>query len=128
MRHIVKILILSTILTGTMSSAIWGQVYSGVVKVDTVEAVPGEHVAVPVRLSNSDAPISGLTVPLKFSSPDLTVDSISFEGSILPSDFDGHVVVDNVSGEIGISYVAKFDIQAFQKAREICAAYLLIHY
>lgn len=108
MRHLPKFLIMLAILACTLPSAASSQAYSGLVSVDAVEAEPGEHIGVPIRLSNNDIPLSGLTVPLKFSSPDLTVDSVSFTGSILPSDFDGQVVVDNVSREIKISYLPHF--------------------
>ena len=108
MRHLPKFPIMLAILVCTLPSTASSQAYSGVISVDTVEAEPGEHIGVPVRLSNNDAPISGLTVPLKFSNPDLTVDSVSFVGSILPSDFNGHVVVDNVSRELKISYLPRF--------------------
>jgi hypothetical protein len=108
MRHLLKLLIMLAILACTFPSAALGQAYSGVISVDAVEAVPGEQIGVPVRLSNNDVPLSGLTVPLKFSSSDLIVDSVSFAGSILSSDFDDNVVVDNVSHEIIISYLPDF--------------------
>ncbi len=108
MRHLLKFPIMLAILAFTLPSAALSQAYSGIISVDAVEAEPGEHIGVPVRLSNNDVPLSGLTVPLKFSSSDLTIDSVSFVGSILPSDFDGHVVVDNVSLEIKISYLPHF--------------------
>ncbi|HWR84024.1 MAG TPA: T9SS type A sorting domain-containing protein [Candidatus Deferrimicrobium sp.] len=79
-----------------------GQAYTGKVSIDTVQALAGEHVAVPVRLSNSNQPISALTVPLKFSTSALTVDSVSFSGSILPAEFYGQWQVDNASREIRI--------------------------
>jgi hypothetical protein len=108
MRYPPKFPMILAILACTLPSTTFSQAYSGIVSVDAVEAEPGEHIGVPVRLSNNDVPLSGLVVPLKFSSPDLTVDSVSFAGSILPSDFDGHVIVDNVSHEIKISYLPHF--------------------
>ena len=108
MRHLPKFPIMLAILTCTLPSAASSQAYSGVISVDAVEAEPGEHIGVPVRLSSNDVPLSGLTVPLKFSSPDLTIDSVSFAGSILPLDFNGHVVVNNFFHEIKISYLPHF--------------------
>lgn len=108
MRQQAKFLIALTILAGILLPSASTLAYSGVVSVDTVEAVPGEHIGVPVRLSNNDEPISGLIIPLKFSSPYLSVDSVSFAGSILPPDFSGYVAVDNVSREIKISYIPYF--------------------
>jgi len=108
MRYLPKFLIMLAIMVCTLPLAASSQAYSDVVSVDAVEAEPGEHIGVPVRLSSNDVPLSGLTVPLKISSPDLTVDSVSFTGSILPSDFDGHVIVDNISRELKISYLPHF--------------------
>ncbi len=61
--------------------------YSGLISIDTVEAEAGDHVAVPIRLSNSDEPISGLTVPVQVGGPHATIDSVSFVGSLLPANF-----------------------------------------
>ncbi len=108
MRYLSKFHVLLAILVFALSSAASGQAYSGIVSVDVVEAEPGEHIGVPVRLSNNDVSLSGLTIPLKFSGSDLTVDSVSFAGSILSLGFDGHVVVDNISREIKISYLPHF--------------------
>jgi len=108
MRYIPKSAILKTIMVVTLILPTSIQAYSGVISVDTVEAVPNGHIGIPIRLSNNDEPISGLTIPLKFSSQLLTVDSVSFVGSMLPLDFDGHVVIDNFAHEIKISYIAKF--------------------
>ncbi len=84
--------------------------YSGVISIDTVEAMPGTQVKVPVRLSNNDEPISGLAIPLKYSSPYLSVDSISFVGSILPSNFEGKAFSTNIYNidTIRILYIADF--------------------
>lgn len=65
--------------------------WSAMVALDTVSAAPGDHVAVPIRLINNDALCSGIYVPLRLESPHLTVDSVSFAGSIMTSDFTGMV-------------------------------------
>ena len=70
--------------TGISSSA-WS--YSGIVSVDTIQAEAGDHVAIPIRLSNNDESISALSVPLHIGSPYATIDSVSFVGSLLPDDF-----------------------------------------
>ncbi|MFQ6009182.1 MAG: cohesin domain-containing protein, partial [Candidatus Zixiibacteriota bacterium] len=100
--HIIFALVLTVFLLPASTLA-----YSGVISVDTVEALPGEQVEVAVRLSNNDKPISALTIPLKYSSPYLSVDSISLVGSILPSDFSGMRYYTNiyVIDTIRISYI-----------------------
>ena len=65
--------------------------WSASVRVDTVTAAPGDQVAVPVRLVNNDLEISGLYVPLRLTSPYLSLDSVSFAGSIMTADFSGLV-------------------------------------
>ncbi len=68
-----------------------GADWSAIVSVDTVIAHPGDHIAVPIRLSNNDQAFSALYVPLQFFSPALNVDSVSFTGSIMTADFSGLV-------------------------------------
>ncbi|MBU8933824.1 MAG: T9SS type A sorting domain-containing protein [candidate division Zixibacteria bacterium] len=72
------------VVTGA-SSSVWA--YSGVISIDTVEAEAGDHIAVPIRLSNNDEPISAVRIPLQVVGPGLLFDSVSIVGSILPSDF-----------------------------------------
>ncbi|HOD66044.1 MAG TPA: T9SS type A sorting domain-containing protein [candidate division Zixibacteria bacterium] len=59
------------------------------VTLDTVAARPGQHVAVPIRLSNNDQVSTGIYIPLRLASSSLTVDSVSFVGSIMTADFTG---------------------------------------
>ncbi len=63
--------------------------WSAVVSVDSVIAHPGDQVAVPIRISNSDTPFASLYVPLQFFSPYIQLDSVSFAGSIMTPDFTG---------------------------------------
>ncbi|MBU0984841.1 MAG: T9SS type A sorting domain-containing protein [candidate division Zixibacteria bacterium] len=70
--------------------------YTGVVSIDSVEAQPNESFGVPIRLANSNIDISAVTIPLKFPSPYLTLDSVSLEGSLWSSDFTAYAAIDNV--------------------------------
>jgi hypothetical protein len=87
-----------------MGSA-WGQfVPSGtIVSIDTVTAEPGSSFAVNVRMSNNGLDIAGLQIPLKFTSPYLTVDSVSFVGSVKPPSSQAVVSVDNTADTLSIS-------------------------
>ncbi len=107
MRYLQKFMAALAIVACTLLSTASAQTYSGIVSVDTVEATAGGQIGVPVRLSNNNMPISGLVVPLKFSSPYLTADSVSFVGSMLPADFAGHRHIDAANSTIKILYMAK---------------------
>ena len=63
------------------------QGYAGIISVDSAVVQRGEHFSLPVRLSNNDKDISGLVIPLHYSGTALTVDSVSFVGSLLDSNF-----------------------------------------
>jgi len=94
-------------LLGAFPAISYGQ-YTGVVSVDRVTASPGDQVAVPVRIANNNLAFAGLTVPLRFPSQFLTVDSISFDGSIITSDFTELSSFDNTAGTAKILYIVKF--------------------
>ncbi len=90
------------------AAAVQADPYTGIVKVDSVEAVAGTTISVPVRLENSNVPFSALTVPLKYSHPYLTLDSVSFVGSMLPNNWSGALANDPSAKTIKISYVPEF--------------------
>jgi len=69
--------------------------YPGVVTVDSVTALAGESVSVPIRLHDNNVGISAMSIPLKFSSPYVTLDSVSWTGSVWGSSFAGYSVIDN---------------------------------
>jgi hypothetical protein len=82
--------------------------YSGVVTCDSVEASPGSQVVMNVRLANNDKAVSGLTIPLAYSSPYLTVDSVSFVGTLKPAETSGVSYVDEAERTLRISYIPDF--------------------
>jgi len=86
MKNSLTLILLMTILMGAVGVQS-AQAYAGVVSVDTVEGEAGQQVMVPIRLSNNNEAISAITIPLWQSNPYITVDSISFVGSILPNNF-----------------------------------------
>ena len=77
--------------------------YHGIVSIDSVQAHPGESFGVKIWLTNNEISISAITVPLKFNSPDLTLDSVSLNGSIWTQDFSGFYMIDNLSQEVRIT-------------------------
>ncbi|MCP4685713.1 MAG: T9SS type A sorting domain-containing protein [bacterium] len=77
--------------------------YAGVVTVDSVTALPGESVGVPIWLRGNDVGISAMSIPLKFASPYVTVDSISLSSAVWGASFAGYSVIDNDQQTVSIT-------------------------
>lgn len=71
--------------------------YPGVVMVDSAKAKPLETVSVKVWLRNNDVDISAMTLPLKFSSTALRLDSVSLQNSVWNQGFAGYYFIDNAA-------------------------------
>ncbi|UCC44136.1 MAG: T9SS type A sorting domain-containing protein [Candidatus Zixiibacteriota bacterium] len=82
--------VIALTMTTTASSYAQGVPISAAVSVDTVEATPGGHAAVKVRLDNNTYELGAIEVPLKFGA-DLTLDSVSFVGSLLKDGFSSYL-------------------------------------
>jgi hypothetical protein len=97
--------------------------YNGVVSVDTVEAAPGDQAVVSVRLANNNIAIAGLTIPLQYSSAYLTVDSVSFVGTLKPDNITGAGYIDEAHGLLRVSYTPGIfeDPPTFSNAQGILA-------
>lgn len=78
------------------------------ISVDTVQAQPGNSLVMAVRLSGNSIGIAGLSIPLRYASTHLTLDSVSFVGTLLPSDFTGSELVDQSAGTVHILYIPPF--------------------
>lgn len=77
--------------------------YPGVVTVDTASAEPLESVAVKVWLHDNNISVSAMTLPLKFSSPSLRLDSVSLQNSVWNQDFAGYYSIDNAARKMRIT-------------------------
>jgi len=95
MTKALTILIASILVVSVAVPAVAQGEYPGVVTIDSVEAGPSESVAVKIWLRDNDIAVSAMTLPLKFSSPALTLDSVSLNNSVWTSDFAGYFVIDN---------------------------------
>ena len=71
--------------------------YPGIVTVDSASAEPLESVAVKVWLRNNNIAVSAITLPLKFSSTALRLDSVSLQNSVWDQDFAGYYAIDNTA-------------------------------
>lgn len=103
MRVLPKLFILGAIFFAFCASA-WGLPYNGEVTVGSAVAAPGEQAAIPVSLSNNDIGIASLTVPIKFSSSAIEVDSISFAGTLLKAGMNPLVDIDNDARFVRFTY------------------------
>lgn len=78
---------------------------SATVRVDSVEAAPGESFGVGIWLTNNTDNISALTIPLRYNNPYLTLDSVSFAGTILTKGFSGVTDLNPAGQSLRISYI-----------------------
>lgn len=83
-------------------------VYTGVVTVDSVTAHPGDNFSVPVRMKNNNAALAAMFIPLKFMRSGLVYDSISLDGTDLPSDFGAQAGFEPLAGILRIMIIASF--------------------
>lgn len=90
------------------TAAVQAQTYTGIVKVDSIEAVAGTSFSVAVRLQNNNIPFSMITVPLRYNHPYLTLDSVSFVGTMLPNNWSEAVDHNASEKTVKISYVPEF--------------------
>ncbi len=100
-----RFLIIALLLAvGTVGSAFGQFVPSGTqISIDTVNAEPGASFSVSVRMQNNALNIAGLQIPLRFTSPYLTADSVSFAGSVKPSASQAIASIDNLADTLTIS-------------------------
>lgn len=84
---------------------------AAMIVVDTVDARPGDHFGLKVRLSDNTQPLAGMTLPLHFDNPFLTLDSVSFVNSILSGSIGGITLIDNIEQTVLISYIP--DVSTF---------------
>ncbi len=109
MKKIITTLAMFAALSVVISSTAISQTsYTGVISLDSVQAMPGEHIGVPVWLHDNNFPFSGLIIPLKFSGTDIVADSISFAGTMVGPDFDMYDYIDTLEQVIKISFFPKF--------------------
>ncbi len=79
--------------------------FTGEVSVGSVTAGPGQQAVVPVYLAHNNIGIMAMNVPLKYSSADLRVDSVSFVGTLLRPNMSGLSQIKNSSGFVQFTYV-----------------------
>lgn len=98
-----------------------------VIMVDTIDCAPGEAFALTIRMENSIVPFAGLQLPLRFDSPYVTIDSVSFVGSVKPSGTTGRAEIDETSDTLGITYYPVFGPTPFATVTESAGILATIH-
>ncbi|HOP07756.1 MAG TPA: T9SS type A sorting domain-containing protein [candidate division Zixibacteria bacterium] len=83
--------------------------FNGVISIDTVVVQAGDHFGVPVRITNNNLEIAGLQIPIQFESSYLTVDSISYVGSLKPTTMSTAEHIDNNSDTLSFVYYPNID-------------------
>jgi len=71
--------------------------YGGVITVESGEVRAGESVSLPVTLSSNDVGVCAILLPIKYSSADLALDSISLVGTVWTDDFTCSFGIDNAA-------------------------------
>ncbi|MFH1686462.1 MAG: T9SS type A sorting domain-containing protein [bacterium] len=107
----------------------WSQMVptSARIMVDTVECVPGEMFALTIRLESSVVPFAGLQLPLKFASDFVTIDSVSFGGSLKPAGTTGRAEIDVATDTMAITYYPAFGPTPFAVVSEAAGTLATIH-
>jgi len=78
---------------------------SATVRIDSVEASPGESFSVGLWMTDNTDDLSAMTIPLRYTNPFLTLDSVSFFGTILTNGFKGVIDLNPDGQSLRISYI-----------------------
>lgn len=108
-RQMLPILIAILLVQPSLAAAQFSS-FAGTVMVDMVEVYPGASFEVNVRLVGNDMAIAGMQLPLKFSSPHLTLDSVSYATSIKPAGMDASSLINPVSDTLSINYYPNYNV------------------
>jgi len=90
MRKIIAV-VLSLVAVFAISGFAQGIPINSQISVDMVDASPGSHFGVRILMANNSLEIGALQIPLKWVSTSLTLDSVSFVGSLKTADFTGTI-------------------------------------
>jgi hypothetical protein len=104
MTRLPKLYILGATLFAFCAAAMGDPAYTGQVSVGSASVNPGGHTVVPVYLHNNNAPLMALTIPLKYNSAAVRVDSISFGGTLLKPNMMPLIRIVNDSQKVQFTY------------------------
>jgi hypothetical protein len=92
------------------------------IHVGTVQAAPGSHAVIPVTLAGNTIRIMAATIPLELSSAAVTVDSVSFAGSLLKTGMMSMVSIDNTAHTVRFSFFPSSGSPAIAEADGLLAS------
>jgi hypothetical protein len=92
-RLITAIGLVLAVMCGIVSTAD-GADYTGIISIDSVDVRPGQSIGVAVWLRHNNIPISAMALPIQFSNPDLTLDSISLKQTVWTGEFTAYANID----------------------------------
>lgn len=101
--------------------------YNGIVSVDTALVLPDNQAVVTVSLSNNDIDFAACTIPLRYNSADLTVDSVSFVGSLMVEGMSGAYYVEAEARIVQISYLPEIPVSNTISSSEGVLARVYFH-
>lgn len=108
MRNLLMLALMALVLTALPAAAVTP--YPGTVAVDSIDAEPGNNVMLGVYISGGEVNISGLRVPLKYNASLMTIDSISYVGSIISASIYALDDINNGSGTVSILFYPEFTL------------------
>lgn len=94
---------------------------STAITIESVNARPGEQIVVPVYMNSNDIDIAALTIPLKYNSFDVYVDSISFIGSLVQPNMAALSYINNNEQEFSFTYVPSSGIPLIREEAGLLA-------
>jgi Secretion system C-terminal sorting domain/Cohesin domain len=108
MRNLLMLTMLALALTALPAAAV--PPYPGTVSIDSVDAIPGEQITLGVYLTGGEVNISALRIPLKYNASLMTIDSISYVGSFIPSEILTLDDIDNGAGTVNILFSPELSV------------------
>ncbi|MEZ5359975.1 MAG: cohesin domain-containing protein [Candidatus Zixiibacteriota bacterium] len=95
------------------------------ISVGSVTGAPGEQVVVPVYLEDNDIALASLTIPLQYDSDAITIDSVTYGGTLLQPNMQGLTHIDNGENFIRITYVPTNSIPMITSTSGLLARIIL---
>lgn len=108
MKSMLKNLFIAVVIGLVGISTVSAGEFAGYFSIDSVDAYPGDPVAVGVYLHNNNVDFAALFIPMRYQSDLMSYDSVSFAGSIKPDDFSGLPVDFNSRDLMQITYLPPF--------------------
>jgi len=104
MNKLVKCFTLSAMVFAFCGFSAVTAAFGAEIHVGATEAAPGSHAVIPVTLTGNTIKIMAATIPLRLSAAAVTVDSVSFAGSLLKTGMMSMVSIANTAHTVRFSF------------------------